>query len=93
MERSCRRHLDVTRSLARSPSSWLCCQGYRTASCCIYRRSCRLLPLLPHVSPSSLPSSAVRHEVNTNSSAKHPRFIWLLRFSGCKKIRTLRHNG
>lgn len=28
--------LSLAPSLPRSPLFWLCCQGYRTASCCIY---------------------------------------------------------
>lgn len=45
-----------------------------------------LLPLYP---PPPIPPThthTVRHEVNTNSSAKPPQLIWLLRFPGCKKV-------
>lgn len=47
--------------------------------------SSRLLSSAISVSPYS-PRVAVQHEVNINSSAKHPRFIWLLQFPGCEKV-------
>lgn len=54
-------HRSLAHSLAHSPSSWLCCQGYRTASCGIYLNdaaACGSLSLSLSLPPSySLPLS------------------------------------